>query len=101
RRDAARPPCWVGGVAAPPGARRLLEVFRERDERAGDVDFFLRARAILEEYLGAPARNDFGSIEALAVQAYEKSPLASMLALRILRGASMEYEDLLPDGIAP
>lgn len=82
------------------GDARPLEVIRERERYAGDRSFFERVRALVEEYLGAPARNEFGSIEALAVQAYEASPLASALALRLLGGASMEYEALLPDGIA-
>jgi hypothetical protein len=98
--ESGRPLFSMREVAENLRDRRLFDVFCEREERAGDVDFFLRVRALLEQYLGAPARNEFGSIEALAVQAYERSPLASALALRLLGGASMEYEDLLPDGIA-
>jgi hypothetical protein len=80
--------------------QRVLDVFHERDQRPGDPQLFERVRAILAEYLGAPVKNAFGSIEALAAHAEDKSPLAAALALRVLRGAPTTYADLLPDGIA-
>jgi hypothetical protein len=81
--------------------QRLLEVFHGREERSGDPQLFEQACTILAEYLGAPVKNAFGSIEALAAYAEDKSPLAAALARRVLRGASTTYADLLPDGIAP
>jgi hypothetical protein len=98
--ESGRPLFSMRKVAEHLHDRRVLEVFEHRDERHGDLDFFRLVRAMIEDYLGAPIRNDFGSVEALAAQCRSKSPLASALALRLLAGAPMTYEDLIPDGIA-
>lgn len=99
--EEGRPLFSMARVAERFADRRILDIFRDRLDHACDVIFFQRVRSLLEEQLGARAVNHFGSIEALAVQAYDKSPLASALAVRLLSGASLEYEELLPDGIAP
>jgi Nucleotidyltransferase domain len=98
--EGGRPLFSMREVAGHLQDQRVLDVFHERDQRPGDPQFFEHVCAILAEYLGAPVKNTFGSIEALAAHAEEKSPLAAALALRVLRGAPTTYADLLPDGIA-
>lgn len=99
--EAGEPLFSIRAVAERLRDPRIVQAFSSKDERSEDIAQFYRLRELLEEFLGAPARNEHGSIEALAVLAYERAPLASALALRLLGGSSMEYEDLLPDGIAP
>lgn len=97
--ESGRPLFSMHKVAEHLHDRRALDVFEHRNERHGDLDFFRFVRTMIEDHLGAPIRNDFGSVEALAAGCH-RSPLASALALRLLAGTSMTYEDLLPDGIA-
>lgn len=44
------------------------------------------AMALLSEYLGGPVSNEFGSLEALAVNWRRKYPMASHLAVQLLAG---------------
>jgi hypothetical protein len=98
--EGGRPLFSMRGVAEHLHDQRILDVFQERDQRPGDAHLFTRARTLLEDYLGAPVRNEYGDVETLATQARDRSPLAAELARRILSGRSTTYADLLPDGIA-
>ncbi|NRD55151.1 nucleotidyltransferase domain-containing protein [Corallococcus exiguus] len=63
-----------------------------------DIRRFKEARQLLEEYCGHPARNEFGSIEALITNAHGRSELTTSLGLRLLNESEipMLYEDFLP-----
>lgn len=60
------------------------------------LEEFRSARSLLARACGAAPRNDYGTTEALIVNAYGRSPLTVILGLRLLNDsdAPLEYEAL-------
>jgi hypothetical protein len=81
------------------GEPRVGDFFVRRESRG--FLFFLELRAALRRELGTDGINEFGSLEALAVAVCESCPIASELALGLLRGGErIEYGGAFLDWVA-
>jgi hypothetical protein len=77
-----------------------LESFFTR-RKLRSFPFFFEVRTALRRELGTEAKNEFGTLEALAVAVYDTCPVASYLALRLLGGGErIEYDSTLLDWVA-
>jgi nucleotidyltransferase-like protein len=86
-------------VARHLGQPRIAEIFVRREPRS--FSFFLELRAALRHELGIEGRNEYGSLEALAVAMYEACPIASYFALKLLDGgARIEYDRPILDWVS-
>lgn len=74
------------------GDPAVAAAFSGRATRMTDHAFFQEVRALVARYLQTAIVNPHGTLEALAVSASERAPLASVLALRVLSGKTdVEY----------
>lgn len=77
---------------------RITNCFGQRVSRPNDYQYFVEIRQLTEEYLATRIHNEFLTIEAFAVNTYQRWRFASELALRVLSGqSSIDYENLLPE----
>lgn len=70
-------------------ASQVLDDFRITDlfgriEAKSDDSIFANAKALLESYLGSLNENEFEDLEGLSVSWYQRYPMASHIALKIL-----------------
>jgi hypothetical protein len=93
----------MGDLAVALGAPQLPQLFEGREDPSrASRSRFTAARRELEHLLGAPVRNTHGSLEALIVNEETRTPVAAVLALRLLsRDATLGYGDLLLDPVLP
>jgi hypothetical protein len=81
------------------GDPHIEELFVSRGPRG--YAFFSELRARSRRELATAGINEFGSLEALAVALYEDCPIASQLALKLLRGdARIDYDSACLDWVA-
>ncbi len=86
---------WNDAVRAL-GAPELVSVIPLARATLPSIDEFRSAIALLAKACGAAPRNEYGTAEALIVNAYGRSPLTVILGLRLLNDsdAPLEYEAL-------
>jgi hypothetical protein len=79
--------------------RELERAFAGRNVIASlDRVRFLESRAVLSRLIGHPIKNEFGSLEALAVNVAEDHPVVAGMVLRLLAGEQrLGYGDLFLD----
>ncbi len=81
------------------GEPRIGHFFGRRESKT--FASFAELRTAARRELGIEGRNEFGSLEALAVATYETCPITSYLALRLLGGKErIEYGGTLVDWVA-
>lgn len=94
--EMGRPVFAMARVAEQLRDPRITSLFAAR-ERA-TPEYFDQVRSRLLHELGVPGRNEFRTLEALAVALYEECPIASCLALKLLAGHSrIEYDSTFLD----
>ncbi len=82
-------PCFgIAPVAEVLQDKRIVAALRRDTATASRLDVLTN---LLRDYLGELPRNPFGTLEALAVSYYDRFPMASELALRVLGANRIEY----------
>lgn len=93
--ESGRPLFAMAEVMRHRGDPRLWPLFARKDAHGGEQAYFHQVRGLLAEYLGVQAHNEFGTLEALAVNAQLQCPLTASLALKVLGGdTTIDYGHL-------
>ncbi len=89
----------IAGLAAALCEPDLVQVFQGREIATTlGRDRFESAKAVLGRLIAEPIRNDFGSLEALAVNVEPGHPMVSRIVVRLLSGEeTLGYGDLFLD----
>jgi hypothetical protein len=96
--EKGEPAFSIAEVAKSLGDARINRCFLSRVSRLGDYRYFEEIRDLVELYLDCSAKNEFGTIEAFAVNTYSSCPFASIMALRVSGGEeTLDYENILPE----